>query len=173
MYYELTGDTRESIRLEEKAVDAARALAADLETHEVEDHLQLMLILQMNLMEGYLTLGESQPIFELHEELKSNPMLEDGDRLVARGLLVMQDLVDGNKTRAADNLQILINRYRALSEFTTVWSWTAFDRWQEKTKSNRSKSVDDTIRELRTVLATDRPTDSLQRLNAILASIGG
>ena len=77
----------------------------------------------MNLMEGYLTLGESLPINKIHAELKNNPMLEDGDRLIARGLLVMQDLIDGKNQSARDHLNTLINRYKSLSEFTTVWSW--------------------------------------------------
>ena len=171
MYYELTGDTRESIRLEEKALDAARAMAPTLEAYEVEDHQELMMILQMNLMEGYLTLGESLPINQIHAELKNNPMLEDGDRLVARGLLVMQDLIDGENQSARNHLNTLINRYKSLSEFTTVWSWSAFDRWQEKTKSNRRKKIDDLVKELRVVLSPDRPADSVQRLYRILASI--
>ena len=171
MYYELTGDTRESIRLEEKALDAARAMAPTLEAFQLEDHQQVMLILQMNLMEGYLTLGESLPINKIHAELKNNPMLEDGDRLIARGLLVMQDLIDGKNQSARDHLNTLINRYKSLSEFTTVWSWSAFDRWQEKTKSNRSKKVDDLVKELRVVLSPDRPADSVPRLYRVLASI--
>ncbi len=171
MHYELTGDTRESIRIEEKGMTAARDLAATIEDHQIEDHLEIMLILQMNLMEGYLTLGETEPLYRLHESLKSNPMLEDGDRLVARGLLAMQDLVDNNKESAVEHLQVIFARYKTLTEFTTVWSWDAFDRWQEASKSNRSKQVDDQIKELRTVLATDRPADSLQRLNSLLAEL--
>ena len=171
MHYELTGDTRESIRLEEKAIAAARAMAPTLEAHQLEDHQRLMLILQMNLMEGYLTLGESIPINKIYAELKNNPMLEDGDRLVARGLLVMQDLIDGENQLARDRLNSIINRYKSLSEFTTVWSWSAFDRWQEKTRANRSKTVDDMVTGLRIVLSPDRPADSLQRLYQILASI--
>ena len=173
MYYELTGDTRESIRLEEKALDAARDMAPTLEKYQFEDHQELMLILQMNLMEGYLTLGESVPIYQLHEDLKNNPMLEDGDRLVARGLLVMQDLIDNKPESARDNLNRLIKRYQPLSEFTTVWSWDAFDRWQEQTRSSRTKKVDDLVKELRVVLDPDRPADSVQRLYRILAQIDG
>jgi len=150
MYYELTGDTRESIRLEEKALDAAREMAPTLETYQIEDHQELMLILQMNLMEGYLTLGESLPINEIHEDLKNNPMLEDGDRLVARGI---------------------INRYKSLNEFNTVWSWEAFDRWQEKTRSQRNKRIDDLVTELRVALDRERPADSLSRLYRVLGAL--
>jgi len=171
MYYELTGDTRESIRLEEKALDAAREMAPTLETYQFEDHQELMLILQMNLMEGYLTLGESLPINKIHEDLKNNPMLEDGDRLVARGLLVMQDIIDGKNQSAKDHLDTIIKRYQSLTEFTTVWSWEAFDRWQEKTRSKRSKKIDDLVTELRIALDKDRPADSLQRLYRVLAEI--
>jgi len=171
MYYELTGDTRESIRLEEKALDSARAMAPTLETYQIEDHQELMLILQMNLMEGYLVLGESEPMYKIHEDLKSNPMLEEGDRLVARGLLAMQDLIDGNNQSASDHLNALSNRYQALTEFTTVWSWDAFDRWQEQTKSKRSRKVDDLVREIRVVLDSARPADSVQRFFRILAAI--
>ena len=171
MYYELTGDTRESIRLEEKALDAAREMAPTLETYQFEDHQELMLILQMNLMEGYLTLGESLPINKIHEDLKNNPMLEDGDRLVARGLLVMQDIIDGKNQSAKDHLDTIITRYQSLTEFTTVWSWEAFDRWQEKTRSKRSKKIDDLVTELRIALDKDRPADSLQRLYRVLAEI--
>lgn len=173
MHYELTGDTRESIRVEEKGLAAARELAATVEEHQIEDHLEVILILQMNLMEGYLTLGETEPLYRLYDDLKSNPMLEDGDRLVARGLLVMQDLVDGNKESARNNLRILIARYRTLTEFTTVWSWDAFDRWQETTKSTRSEVVDEQIKELRIALSPDRPADSLQKLNRVFAAVGG
>ena len=171
MYYELTGDTRESIRLEEKALDSARAMAPTLETFQIEDLQELMLILQMNLMEGYLVLGESEPMYKLHEDLKANPMLEEGDRLVARGLLAMQDLIDGDNQSASDHLNALANRYQALTEFTTVWSWDAFDRWQEKTKSKRSKKVDDLVKEIRVVLDSARPADSVQRFYRILATI--
>lgn len=171
MYYEFTGDTRESIRLEEKALTAVRKLASTAEDEDRENHLYLMMTLQMNLMEGYLTIGESEKIYQLHEEVKSNPMLEDGDRLVARGLLVMQDLIDGNPEAARDNLTSIINRYKSLPEFTTVWSWEAFDRWLEDSKANRTKDVDDIIRELRLVLSPERPTDSMQRLYKILSAI--
>jgi len=173
MHYELTGDTRESIRIEEKGMTAARDLAPTIEDHQIEDHLEVMLILQMNLMEGYLTLGESEPLYSLHEDLKSNPMLEDGDRLVARGLLAMQDLVDNNQASARKHLEVISARYRTLTEFTTVWSWDAFDRWQESTKSERSKTVDDQIKELRIILSTDRPADSQQRLSSLLAELAG
>ena len=173
MHYELTGDTRESIRIEEKGMTAARELAPTLEDHQIEDHLEVMLILQMNLMEGYLTLGETEPLYRLHEDLKSNPMLEDGDRLVARGLLAMQDLVDNNNASARTHLEVIAARYKTLSEFTTVWSWDAFDRWQEETKSTRSKKVDDQIKELRIILDTERPADSQQRLSSLLAELAG
>jgi len=173
MHYELTGDTRESIRIEEKGMTAARDLAPTIEDHQIEDHLEVMLILQMNLMEGYLTLGETEPLYRLHEDLKSNPMLEDGDRLVARGLLAMQDLVDNKKGSARNHLEVIAARYKTLTEFTTVWSWDAFDRWQEATKSERSQTVDDQIKELRIILSPDRPTDSLQRLNALRAQLAG
>ncbi len=173
MHYELTGDTRESIRVEEKGMAAARELAPTLEDHQIEDHLEIMLILQMNLMEGYLTLGETEPLYRLHEDLKSNPMLEDGDRLVARGLLAMQDLVDSNNGSARQHLEIIAARYKTLTEFTTVWSWDAFDRWQESTKTTRSKKVDDQIKELRIILDTERPADSQQRLNSLLAELAG
>jgi len=171
MYYELTGDTRESIRLEEKALDAAREMAPTLETYQIEDHQELMLILQMNLMEGYLTLGESLPINEIHEDLKNNPMLEDGDRLVARGLLVMQDIIDGKDQSARDHLNTIINRYKSLNEFNTVWSWEAFDRWQEKTRSQRNKRIDDLVTELRVALDRERPADSLSRLYRVLGAL--
>ena len=173
MHYELTGDTRESIRVEEKGLTAARELMPTAEPHEVEDLLEVMLILQMNLMEGYLTLNETEPLYRLHEDLKSNPMLEDGDRLVALGLLAMQDLVDNNQASAKEHLLRIIPRYKAMTEFTTVWSWDAFDRWQEETKSSRSATVDEQIKELRIALDTERPQDSLQRLNRVLAAIGG
>jgi len=139
MYYELTGDTRESIRLEEKALDAAREMAPTLETYQFEDHQELMLILQMNLMD--------------------------------RGLLVMQDIIDGKNQSAKDHLDTIITRYQSLTEFTTVWSWEAFDRWQEKTRSKRSKKIDDLVTELRIALDKDRPADSLQRLYRVLAEI--
>jgi len=173
MHYELTGDTRESIRVEEKGLAAARELAPTAEEFQVEDLLEVMLILQMNLMEGYLTLGETEPLYLLFEDLKSNPMLEDGDRLVAQGLLAMQDLVDDNKDSAREHLLRIIARYRTLTEFNTVWSWDAFDRWQEKTKSTRSAEVDEQIKELRIALDVERPADSLQRLNKVLAAVGG
>jgi len=100
-------------------------------------------------------------------------MLEDGDRLVARGLLAMQDLVDNKKGSARNHLEVIAARYKTLTEFTTVWSWDAFDRWQEATKSERSQTVDDQIKELRIILSPDRPTDSLQRLNALRAQLAG
>jgi len=99
-------------------------------------------------------------------------MLEDGDRLVARGLLAMQDLVDNNIESARNHLATITTRYKTLTEFTTVWSWDAFDRWQEATKSERSAKVDSQIKELRIVLSPDRPADSLQRLASLAASIG-
>ena len=173
MHYELTGNTRESIRVEEKGLSAARELMPTAEEYEVEDLLEVMLILQMNLMEGYLTLGETEPLNLLFEDLKSNPMLEDGDRLVAIGLLAMQDLVDDNKESAKQHLLRIIPRYKTLTEFTTVWSWDAFDRWQEETKSSRSSTVDEQIRDLRIALDTERPADALQRLNRVLAAMGG
>jgi len=171
MHFELTGDTKEAIRLEEKAIAAARAIAPTLESDNLEDYQKLMLILQMNLMEGYLTLGEPTPIDKIYLELKNNPLLEDGDMLVAQGLLIMQDLIDGENQSARDRLNTLINRYKSLSEFSTVWSWSAFDRWQEKSRSGRSKKVDDLIKELRIVLSADRPADSVPRLYRVLASI--
>ncbi len=173
MHYELTGDTRESIRVEEKGLVAARELAPTAEDYQIEDLLEVMLILQMNLMEGYLTLGESAPLYRLYEDLKSNPMLEDGDRLVAQGLLVMQDIVDNKKESAKNHLLRIIARYKTLTEFTTVWSWDAFDRWQEETKSSRSAIVDEQIKDLRIALASDRPPDSLQRLTKVLSEMGG
>ena len=173
MHYELTGDTRESIRVEEKGLAATRELVPTAEDYQIEDLLEIMLILQMNLMEGYLTLGESEPLYRLFEDLKSNPMLEDGDRLVAQGLLVMQDLVDNKTESAREHLLRIIPRYRTLTEFTTVWSWDAFDRWQEETKSSRSATVDEQIKELRIALDSKRPPNSLQRLTKVLAEVGG
>lgn len=172
MHYEFLDDTREAIRLEEKALTAARVLATSAEAEEREEHLGLMLTLQMNLMEGYLTIGESEPMGRLYAELKSNPLLEDGDRLVALGLLVMQDLIDGNNQSAKDTMNNIIARYQTLAEFTTIWSWSAFDRWQIKTKSNRTEAIDTMIRELRLALAADRPPDSMQKLSKVLLSIG-
>ena len=173
MHYELTGDTRESIRVEEKGLAAARELAPTAEEYQIEDLLEVMLILQMNLMEGYLTLGESEPLYQLFEDLKSNPMLEDGDRLVAQGLLAMQDLVDNKRESARDHLVRIIARYKTLTEFNTVWSWDAFDRWQEKTKSTRGAKVDEQIKDLRIALASDRPPNSIQRLTKVLSEVGG
>ena len=108
----------------------------------------------------------------LFDELKSNPLLEDGDRLVALGLLVMQDLIDGNTQSARETMNNIMVRYQTLAEFTTIWSWSAFDRWQLKTKSSRSSEVDTLIRELRLALAADRPPDSLQKLSRVLAALG-
>ena len=85
----------------------------------------------------------------------------------------MQDLVDNNQASARKHLEVISARYRTLTEFTTVWSWDAFDRWQESTKSERSKTVDDQIKELRIILSTDRPADSQQRLSSLLAELAG
>ncbi len=172
MHYEFLDDTREAIRLEEKAITTARELAVSAGPEDREEHLGLMLTLQMNLMEGYLTIGEAEPMVRLFDELKSNPLLEDGDRLVALGLLVMQDLIDGNTQSARETMNNIMVRYQTLAEFTTIWSWSAFDRWQLKTKSSRSSEVDTLIRELRLALAADRPPDSLQKLSRVLAALG-
>ena len=85
----------------------------------------------------------------------------------------MQDLVDNNNASARTHLEVIAARYKTLSEFTTVWSWDAFDRWQEETKSTRSKKVDDQIKELRIILDTERPADSQQRLSSLLAELAG
>lgn len=172
MHYEFLDDGREAIRLEEKALASARELITSASEEEREEHLSLMLTLQMNLMEGYLTIGESEPMYRLYEELKSNALLEDGDRLVALGLLVMQDLIDGKNQAAKDNLELVIDRYERLAEFTTIWSWSAFDRWQEATRSNRSEAIDAMVKELRIALSADRPADGVQRLYGVLAQIG-
>ena len=172
MHYEFLDDGREAIRLEEKALASARRLITSATEEEREEHLGLMLTLQMNLMEGYLTIGESEPMYRLYEELKSNALLEDGDRLVALGLLVMQDLIDGKNQAARDNLELIIDRYERLVEFNTIWSWSAFDRWQEASRSTRSESIDGMVKELRIALAADRPTDGVQRLYGVRASIG-
>ena len=172
MHYEFLDDTREAIRLEEKALSAARELATSAEPGDREEHLGLMLTLQMNLMEGYLTIGESEPMKRLYDELKSNPLLEDGDRLVALGLLVMQDLIDGENESARGTMTNIITRYQTLAEFTTIWSWSAFDRWQIKTRLDRTDAIDSMIKDLRLALAADRPADSVQKLSRVLASIG-
>lgn len=173
MHYELTGDTRESIRVEEKGLKAGRELMSAAEDHELESLLEVMLILQMNLMEAYLTLNEPTPLYRIFDDVKSNSMLEDGDRLVALGLLAMQGLIDNNKELTKEHLTRIIARYKTLTEFTTLWSWDAIDRWLEDTKSSRSAKVNEQINDLRFALSNERPADSLQRLQRVLAAVGG
>lgn len=172
LHYELTGDPRESISVKEKGLAAARKLMPDVEEHELEVVREVMLILQMNLMEVYLTLNEPEPLYELYEEIKSNPMLEEGDRLVALGLLAMQDLIDNKHESARAHLLRIITRYQTLTEFTTMWSWEAIDRWHEETESTRSASVNEQIKDLRLALSNERPPDSMQRLSRVLAATG-
>ena len=84
----------------------------------------------------------------------------------------MQDLIDGKEQAARDNLELIIDRYERLVEFNTIWSWSAFDRWQEASRSTRSESIDGMVKELRIALAADRPADGVQRLYGVRASIG-
>ena len=172
MHYEFLDDTREAIRLQEKALASARVLLASAEAEDRDEHLSLMLTLQLNLMEAYITVNDSEPMYRLYDEVNSNPLLEDSDRLVALGMLVMQDLIDGNTGAARENLSVVISRYRTLAEFTTLWSWDAFDRWQQDTKSTRSEELDSKIRDLRLALSVERPPDAMQRLLRVLGSIG-
>ena len=172
LHYELTGDPRESISVKEKGLAAARKLMPGVEEHELEVVREVMLILQMNLMEVYLTLNEPEPLYQLYEELKSNPMLEEGDRLVALGLLAMQDLIDNKHESARAHLLRIITRYQALAEFTTMWSWEAIDRWYEETESTRSAAVNEQIKDIRLALSNERPPDSMQRLSRVLAATG-
>jgi len=171
MHYEFAGDAAESIRLEEKALASVKELAASAPEGEQSSHLDIMMTLQMNLMEGYLTLGNGDKMWELHEELKSNPKLEDGDRLIARGMLIMQDIADGNSERALQHLDVVIKRYQSLAEFTTIWSWEAFDRWMDDTRDDRTNFVHNSIHDLRLILTPERPTDSLQTLYRIRAEL--
>jgi len=173
LLYELTGDSGESIRVKEKGLAAARELMPDVEEHELEVVREVMLILQMNLMEVYLTLNETEPLNQLYDELKGNPMLEEGDRLVALGLLAMQDLIDNNHASAREHLRRITTRYQALAEFTTMWSWEAIDRWHEETESTRSAIVNEQIKDIRLALSNERPADSMQRLYRVLAATGG
>jgi hypothetical protein len=173
LLYELTGDSGESIRVKEKGLAAARELMPDVQEHELEVVREVMLILQMNLMEVYLTLNETEPLNQLYDELKGNPMLEEGDRLVALGLLAMQDLIDNNHASAREHLRRITTRYQALAEFTTMWSWEAIDRWHEETESTRSAIVNEQIKDIRLALSNERPADSMQRLYRVLAATGG
>lgn len=172
LHYELTGDPRESISVKKKGLAAARKLMPGVEEHELEVVQEVMLILQMNLMEVYLTLNEPEPLKQLYDELKSNPMLQEGDRLVALGLLAMQDLIDNNHESARAHLTRIITRYQALAEFTTMWSWEAIDRWHEETEPTRNASVNEQIKDIRLALSNERPVDSMQRLTRVLAATG-
>jgi len=172
MHYEFMDDSREAIRLQEKALSSVRELMSGADAENYDEHLSLMLTLQLNLMEGYITVNESEPMVRLYEEVNQNPVLEDSDRLVALGMLVMQNLIDGNNKAARENLSLIIERYQTLAEFTTLWSWDAFDRWQLETVSSRSKKLDTQIRDLRLALSAERPPNSIQKLYSVLSSLG-
>jgi len=142
---------------------------ADPEFHD--DHLSLMLTLQLNLMEGYITVNQIEPMQVMYEEVSQNPLLTDADRLIALGMLAMQDLISDNASRASTNLREIVRRYQTLSEFSTQWSWSAFDRWQTDTAAQRSASLDSRIREIRLALAPPRSAQALERLNRLLSEL--
>lgn len=172
MHYEFLDDTNEAIRLQEKALSAARVLLSKSEAEDHNEHLSLMLTLQLNLMEGYITINQSQPMRELYDEINQNPLLEDSDRLVALGMLVMQALIDGNPQEARHDLAEIVSRYQSLAEFNTLWSWDAFDRWQEDSRDQRTDLLDDQIRDIRLALSPPRSSQSLQLLFGLQSTIG-
>ncbi len=47
----------------------ARVLLANAPPEEHEEHLSLMLTLQLNLMEGYITVDTPEPMFEMYKEI--------------------------------------------------------------------------------------------------------
>lgn len=171
MHYEFLDDQHEAIRLQEKALASARELLANADPEYHDDHLSLMLTLQLNLMEGYITVNQVAPMQTMYEEVNQNPLLTDADRLIALGMLVMQDLITDNKARARDNLNEIVRRYRTLSEFSTQWSWSAFDRWQIDTAAERDATLDNAIREIRLALAPPRSASSIERLMRLLAEL--
>ena len=171
MHYEFLDDQEEAIRLQEKALASARVLLANAEPEYHDDHLSLMLTLQLNLMEGYITVNQTEPMVAMYDEVNQNPLLSDADRLIALGMLVMQDLITGNKTRARSNIIEIVRRYQTLAEFSTLWSWSAFDRWQLDTAAQRSETLDRQIREIRLALAPPRSAQAVNRLNRLRAEL--
>lgn len=171
MHYEFLDDPQEAIVLQEKALAKARELMSTAEVEFHDDHLSLMLTLQLNLMEGYITVNQTEPMEAMYEEVNQNPLLGDADRLIALGMLVMQDLITNNNSRARASLLEIIRRYQTMSEFSTLWSWTAFDRWQADTLNDRSKTLDDQIREIRLALAPPLSSAAMTRLNRLLAEL--
>jgi len=107
----------------------------------------------------------------MYEEVNQNPLLTDADRLIALGMLAMQDLISENKIRAKRNLSEIVRRYRTLSEFSTQWSWSAFDRWQIDTVSQRTEELDRHIRDIRLALAPPRSASAIELLNRLLSEL--
>jgi len=171
MHYEFLDDTREAIRLQEKALATLRVLLASADINNRDEHLNLMLTLQLNLMEGYITINQSAPMEEIFDEINRNPRLGDADRLVALSMLVMQYLIDGNVVAARTNLSELIQRYESLAEFTTLWSWSAFNRWLEKSRDQRTARLDQQMSDLRDALSPPKSPESLGTLYRLLAGL--
>jgi len=150
MHYEFLDDTREAIRLEEKALAMAQSMLSVADIVEHESYLNLMLILQLNLMEGYITIGDRPAMQVMYDQVSQNPLLLDSDRLVALGLLVMQDLVEANNDEALRNLDLIIQRYAALPEFA---------------------AVDQHITDIRQALSAPLSGESLQRLSRVRQAV--
>lgn len=172
MHYEFLDDTEEAIRLQEKALEKLRVLLASADVANRDEHLGLMLTLQLNLMEGYITINDSAPMAEMFDEVNRNPRLGDADRLVALSMLIMQNLTDDNPQQARINLTELIQRYEGLQEFTTLWSWDAFNRWLEGSKEERSETLDQQLRDLRDALSPPKSAQSLATLYQLLSELG-
>ncbi|MBX2825641.1 MAG: hypothetical protein KTR33_12980 [Gammaproteobacteria bacterium] len=171
MHYEFLDDTREAIRLQEKALETLRVLLSSADPENRDEHLNLMLTLQLNLMEGYITINDAAPMEELFDEINRNPRLGDADRLVALSMLIMQNLIDGNTAEARTNLAELIQRYEALAEFTTLWSWDAFNRWLETSVGDRPVKLDQQMRDLRDALSPPKSAESLSTLYQLMSQL--
>ena len=165
MHYEFLDDTEEAIRLQERALESLRTLLAAADAENRNEHHNLMLTLQLNLMESYITVGRVETMEQMYEDVNRNPQLGDADRLIALSMLIMQNLMDRNWPMARSNVAEVIARYTSLAEFTTLWSWDAFDRWLDQSRSERPDVLDQQMRDLRTALA---PPKSAEAMNTLL-----
>ncbi|MBX2886982.1 MAG: hypothetical protein KTR32_43950, partial [Granulosicoccus sp.] len=173
MHYEFLNDTEEAIRLQEKALEKLRVLLASADAADRDEHLGLMLTLQLNLMEGYITVNDSDPMEDMFDEVNRNPRLGDADRLVALSMLIMQNLTLGDHDKARLNLAELIQRYEGLQEFTTLWSWDAFNRWLEASRDQRSAVLDQQLKDLRDSLSPPKSAKSLATLYQLMSTLSG
>ena len=171
MHYEFLNDTEEAIRLQEKALEKLRVLLASADAAERDEHLGLMLTLQLNLMEGYITVNDSAPMADMYDEVNRNPRLSDSDRLVALSMLIMQNLTDGNSVQARINLSELIQRYEGLQEFTTLWSWEAFNRWLVASRNERPPKLDKQLSDIRDALSPPKSPQSIATLYRLMAEL--